>query len=220
MDEKRIYGITDGKTKKSMRTQARIISSYLDLMQEKHFEKITVKELVLRINITRGTFYLYFNDIYELQQHIETDLLESFQQFCLSDKELFDNPKGVYSDWGFSLNAPPALSRWFEYCDLNKKTLQVLLGPNGDPYFVIKLRKLLWNYVNRLMDSDHMPHDQQREYFLMTFVELNLLLARQWLNEKSESSLTMENLTVILNTMRVGANCLSHYNVQWVIEKM
>lgn len=216
---------SSGKTKKSARTQARIIHSYLDLMREKYFEKISVKELVIKASITRGTFYLYFNDIYELQQHIENTLLEDFSKYCLEDRELFAMPHGKLSDWGFALEAPPALIRWFDYCELHRNELNVLLGSNGDPYFIVKLKKELEKFINRLMDSDHMPHDKMREYFVVTFVELNLLFARQLLNEASrtgtaneageaEVTLSKGRLAFILNTLRVGANCLAHFDVE------
>ncbi|MCM8709915.1 TetR/AcrR family transcriptional regulator [Clostridium sp. SYSU_GA19001] len=202
---------TVSKTKKSAQTQARIISSYLSLMQEKHFEKITVKEVVDKANITRGTFYLYFNDIYEMQQYIEDELLAHFNSFCLDVQEPSCALQCNLTDWGFSLNPPAALMRWFEYCKQHGEAIKALLGSYGDPYFVIKLRNQMRVFVNQLMDKDNMPHDQLREYYLETFVELNFLLARQWLNESSESSLTIERMTTILNTIRVGANTLSYF---------
>jgi AcrR family transcriptional regulator len=199
------------KTKKSAQTQARIISSYLSLMQEKHFEKITVKELVAKANITRGTFYLYFNDIYEMQQYIEDELLAHFNSYCLDVQETSSTTQGNYTDWGFCLSTPESLTRWFEYCQQHRDAIKALLGPYGDPYFVIKLRNQMRVFVNQLMDKDHMPNDQLREYYVETFVELNFMLARQWLNENSGISLSIDRMTTILNTIRVGAHTMSHF---------
>ncbi|MDF2672163.1 MAG: Bacterial regulatory protein tetR family [Clostridiales bacterium] len=200
-----------GKTKKSAQTQGRIITAYLSLMQEKHFEKITVRELVAKASITRGTFYLYFNDIYEMQQYIEDELLAHFNSYCLDVQEPSSTSQGSFTDWGFSLTPPAALMRWFQYCEKHGEAIKALLGPYGDPYFVIKLRNQMRIFVNQLMDKDQMPNDQLREYYLETFVELNLMLAKQWLNENSSLSLSIERMTTILNTIRVGAQTMIHF---------
>ena len=47
--------------KKSYRTRVRIMEAFIDLMADKDFDAITVKSLVEKANITRGTFYLYFS---------------------------------------------------------------------------------------------------------------------------------------------------------------
>lgn len=200
-----------GKTKKSAQTQWRIITAYLSLMQEKHFEKITVRELVAKANITRGTFYLYFNDIYEMQQYIEDELLAHFNSYCLDVQEPSSTSQGSFTDWGFSLTPPAALMHWFQYCEKHGEAIKALLGPYGDPYFVIKLRNQMRIFVSQLMDKDHMPNDQLREYYLETFVELNLMLAKQWLNENSGLSLSIERMTTVLNTIRVGAQTMIHF---------
>lgn len=201
------------KTKKSEQTQNRIMNSYLLLMQEKNFDRISVKEIVSKARIARGTFYLYFDGIEELLHHIESNLLESFESVCMEDRQLFFSPCRIRSSWGFALEAPPALVRWFDYCQMHPLALSVLLSPNGDPGFLKEVRKNLERLMNRMMDNDNMPHDKMREYFLSTFIELNLLFARQLLSEETEKSLSVGRLAFILNTLRVGANCMTHFGV-------
>ena len=64
-----------GKTAKSEQTRKRIIHTFLSLIDEKKWDKITVKELCARSEITRGTFYQYYSDIYELMEQIQESLL-------------------------------------------------------------------------------------------------------------------------------------------------
>ena len=59
---------TAGKTAKSEQTRKRIVHTFLSLIEEKKWDKITVKELCARSEITRGTFYQYYSDIYELME--------------------------------------------------------------------------------------------------------------------------------------------------------
>ena len=68
-----------GKTAKSEQTRKRIIHTFLSLIDEKKWDKITVKELCARSEITRGTFYQYYSDIYELMEQIQASLLSDIQ---------------------------------------------------------------------------------------------------------------------------------------------
>ena len=70
---------TAGKTAKSEQTRKRIVHTFLSLIEEKKWDKITVKELCARSEITRGTFYQYYSDIYELMEQIQETLLKDIQ---------------------------------------------------------------------------------------------------------------------------------------------
>ena len=54
-------------------------------MKDKDFDTITVKAIVAKADITRGTFYLYFSDIYEMVTCIEKYLLSGIPTVSLSD---------------------------------------------------------------------------------------------------------------------------------------
>ena len=51
-------------------TKDRIFQSFLELLSEKPFDKITVRDIVERCNINRNTFYYYYSDIYELLEEL------------------------------------------------------------------------------------------------------------------------------------------------------
>ena len=56
-----------------------IQDSLLQLLQEKPLEKITVKELCERADVNRGTFYRYYEDIFDLFETIEQSLGTNFE---------------------------------------------------------------------------------------------------------------------------------------------
>lgn len=51
-------------------TKTKIMESFVRLLSEKQFDKITVREIVTDCGINRNTFYYYFNDIYDLVEEI------------------------------------------------------------------------------------------------------------------------------------------------------
>ena len=57
-----------------------IQDSLLQLLQEKPLEKITVKELCERADVNRGTFYRYYEDIFDLFETIEQALATDFEK--------------------------------------------------------------------------------------------------------------------------------------------
>ena len=50
------------------RTRNSLFSAFIELRATKPVEKITVKELTEKANISKQTFYLHFQDIYDLSE--------------------------------------------------------------------------------------------------------------------------------------------------------
>lgn len=61
--------------------QRKIFSAYLQLIEEKSIDKITVSEICEIANINRSTFYRHYYDIYDLEEKIETHFVNSFIAF-------------------------------------------------------------------------------------------------------------------------------------------
>lgn len=66
-----------------------IKDALLDLMYVKDFKEITVNELLIKANISRGTFYAHFNNLDDVRQQLVADLYahadEIFGEFKASD---------------------------------------------------------------------------------------------------------------------------------------
>jgi AcrR family transcriptional regulator len=201
-----------GKPAKSELTKKRIMDTYLDMISGKKWDKITVKELCAGANITRGTFYQYFNDIYDLMEQIQTFLLAdvtgTYQAIVKKPKTFF--PPEHFEE-RFDYAPPESLKAWFEICKNHRKAMTVLLDPhNGDSYFVKKLKGILKDSITSMMDDDGMPRDGLREHFVKIFMELHFLAARTWLTSDDDEFLSVREIINLLNTMRVGANYLTY----------
>ena len=57
------------------KTKNNIFNAYIELREKKPIEKITVKELTDKAQISKQTFYLHYKDIYDLTQQIEQELI-------------------------------------------------------------------------------------------------------------------------------------------------
>ncbi|MFB6467032.1 TetR/AcrR family transcriptional regulator [Cytobacillus sp. Hz8] len=60
-----------------VRTKQLILDAFTDLIQEKDFKNITVRDITEKATINRATFYMHFTDKYDL---LDSTLLEGFRE--------------------------------------------------------------------------------------------------------------------------------------------
>ena len=63
-------------TSSFIRTDKAIMHTFIELLKEKPFEKITVQDILNRTPVTRGTFYAHYQDKYEIAER----MMEQFFQ--------------------------------------------------------------------------------------------------------------------------------------------
>lgn len=64
------------------RTKAAIVDAFWEILEEKPYSKITVKDIVERCQVNRNTFYYHFHDIPELlEQVLKKDADEIIQNY-------------------------------------------------------------------------------------------------------------------------------------------
>src|SRR5699024_9614754 len=60
------------------RTKKRLRESLTTLMQEKPVQSITVREIAELADINRSTFYLHYQDVYDMVTQIQDDMFQEF----------------------------------------------------------------------------------------------------------------------------------------------
>ena len=58
------------------KTRQNIFQAFIELREKYPLEKITVKELTERAQISKQTFYLHYRDMYDLSEHIEQSMIQ------------------------------------------------------------------------------------------------------------------------------------------------
>ena len=200
------------RTNKSEQTRERIIESYLTLIREKKWDKISVIEICRQSDITRGTFYQYFSDIYDMMEQIETSLLTELSNRFASSRRQSQLPVSAETFFTNFNPAPPEIFlTWFEFCRNHKQAMMALLDrKNGDTYFVKRLKPLISSYIQDMMDRDGVPRDELRSHFVDIFIELHFLSAQTWLDsDDSMEIMDIDDIVNLLNVMRVGALYMS-----------
>ncbi len=205
-------GGTTRKTAKSEQTKRHIVACFLTLMRSKPWDRISVIEICKAAEITRGTFYQYFGDIYDLMERLEQSLLEDLKnRYAQCRNDGYVNWPAESFLTKFNYSPPPMFLEWFCFCREHRDAMIGLLDRRfGDAYFVKKLTTILEDEITKMMDRDGTANDELRKHFVHVFTELHLLSAQTWLeSEEEEDYLSVDDIVNLLNTMRVGGKYLS-----------
>jgi len=109
----------------------RIFVSMMTLMETKPFHEVKITELCGLAKISRSTFYVYFDSVYDVLQKIED---EFFNGLLGSESFLRSNEDVYWPERARGLSMVTAL-----YLSKHRKTIQLLLGENGDKSFEARL---------------------------------------------------------------------------------
>ena len=73
-------GIKKSGHRNAARSRHMIKQAFGELLHEKDLHKITVTDIVERANISRGTFYAHYLDVYDLYNAIQNNIMETMDK--------------------------------------------------------------------------------------------------------------------------------------------
>lgn len=119
-------------------TRALIEDTFLQLMEQEGFHKVSVRQLALRTHINRGTFYLHFTDKYDLLEQLQREILTGLEQVMVV-KIVREEMSEHYLK---GLPYPP-LVHILEYLQQHGGRIRLFLGAKGGRHFRDNSRTLL-----------------------------------------------------------------------------
>lgn len=171
------------RQEKNKLTQQRIMDAFVKLVSEKGFNNLTVSNITRTAKLSRGTFYIYYLDKYDVLEKIETYLLTNMEKLMqinidktISWLDDVDNNKlsaelDTYSPYRSFIQS-------FDLLDKNRFTLKTLLSKNGDSQFVYKLRHLIdeqidSHYKNIFKDGNEViPSDYTHDLLISSLISI------------------------------------------------
>ena len=105
------------------RTKKMLTQALMQLMQEKQIKEITVKELTDLADMNRGTFYLYYRDVYDMLEKLEDSMFEAL-----------DSIAALHETDAARQETKPILLDVFHFIEENQEIVRVLISPTGFPY--------------------------------------------------------------------------------------
>lgn len=120
------------------RTHERIKRAFAELLAEKKaLNKITVAELSERAEVTRGTFYAHYNNIFEVAEELENEFISALDESTAHIERVEDFP--VY------------LHQIFVFLAANEDLYRQLLSSDAPLVFISRLNHQINTTVHRLL---------------------------------------------------------------------
>ena len=127
----------NNSSKKTRKIIKRIFAEMLS--EKKELGKVSVSELCARAEISRGTFYAHYDDIYGVAEDYENELIENF----------FDNARILQPT-----NMEEFIDLFFEYMKQNHDSYKMLCRSNDFIFTAKKLTTIACNKFYELCLAD------------------------------------------------------------------
>lgn len=176
-DMKQETGTEKKEDRRVRRTKKLLSQGLIELMQQKQVKDITVRELADLVDVNRGTFYLYYRDIFDMLERLEEELFEQLNAVILAHK---GEP--------ILTHARPMLKDLFRIVAENKEICFVLLSDNGDIKFLQKLSDVIQEKLRMDWLNGYVENETEFEY-RYAFGALGFIgLLRTWLHRDCAES--------------------------------
>ncbi len=154
------------------RTQKLLKDSLIELMQEKEFKNISVKDITDRADLNRGTFYLHYSDTYHLLQQMQEDVLNDFQDMI--------NCYGHAFKGGTLL---PVLNPVIDYIVDNSAVCMIMFENSASNDFLNKFHHLIHENGRLIIREMYPDADETISVCFFEFITYGLIgMLKQWIN--------------------------------------
>ena len=171
------------RPQKTQQTRAELQEAFWRLYAEQPIEKITVGQVCERAGYNRATFYAHYHDLYELLDQIESNVLQGMTE-CVEQcmQRLSKNNS--------KLACLAALKDVIVFYEANRSRVVVLLGEQGDPSFIVRLKDALKPLWRRYVVADAVGDHTEQEIDLLLEYTLSgtLFMVGRWLQDPGDIS--------------------------------
>jgi AcrR family transcriptional regulator len=162
------------------RTRLAIREALVSLIETKGFDALSVRDITETANINRSTFYLHFQDKFDLLEQTEQEIIQDIQAIILQTDSL--------SLANFHLTQQPLLVmvQMFEYFQANAALVRAILGIKGDIAFQIQLRKAIEQNLSKIGFFEGINSQNfllPSEYIITYVIAAHLGVVQIWLKK-------------------------------------
>lgn len=181
---------------RKVKTRAAINAAFTSLIKEKNFDDINVKDIAKRAKISRGAFYMHYQDKHKLLMSYENELLEGLS------KSLYDS---VDENQTLTTGMPKKIAaKTFEFVDHNHEKIIALFNNSGVTHLESKIQAYMSRYyykkAKEILNENELK--VELDYLIAYITGAHISLMKKWLqNGRAE---TWEELAEILEIISVN----------------
>lgn len=204
------------RQEKNKVTQQRIMNAFVTLVAEKGLNNVTVSDITRTAHLSRGTFYIYYLDKYDVLEKIESYLLNHVEKLMQTNMNKtmswLDDANNSNLKTQIGDNSPyRSFIQSFEFLNKNRFTLKVLLSKNGDSQFVYKLYDLIEHEISQqyqhmtIKKIPQIPDDYANDLLVSEIVSI----IGHWL-KKDDPESPSEIAQILIHSKILASYTLNH----------
>jgi AcrR family transcriptional regulator len=171
----------------AVRSRKLIKQAYVELIKEKDIDKVTIKDVVTKADINRGTFYAHYTSVHAVSEQIGNEIVSALFEFL----DEFKNTRIIENPLPFLMKIARFLEKDFEF-------YRLLINSQRSAALLNKLKTLFVDKI--LSDEKKMSAIKNKDQFMVCvdlFASGFVGLYQDWFNHKIKMSL--DDLTLSFN---------------------
>lgn len=185
-----------------VRTRHAIRNAFLELLEEKGFEAITVKDITTRATINRATFYAHYDDKFALMTALEEEMIQELNNITTENIPALIK---LIEEGKIKMETSPIAVATLTYIGQNRTFMKAMLGPHGNIAFQLRLKDFIWKSIFANDTHPFIKKDKllvPGQYLASYIASAHLGVIQQWLMDGTKE--TPEEMANILSTMTVN----------------
>ena len=172
-----------GIDKRIIKTKNAIFEAFKQLVQEKDMSDITISELTQKANITRSTFYMYYDTVSDVRTDIENTIIARIDRI-MSETDILNSIKNPY----------PLLSMLADEILKQDQNNRYILSSSTSGQLMDKINdRIVEAYMHWFKENEGSTNDIGKVKYIVAFAAAGMTECfKIWFNHKS--SLTLEEL--------------------------
>lgn len=169
--------------KRQTSTKTDIRKTFIDLLNTKGFDNLTVSDIARGSAINRGTFYLHYVDKYDLMEKLEMEIIYDLKQIMLLDNDVnsIDQNKPIdLIPYNRIVNALHYIKDDFSF-------IAALSGKGGDHNFPTLIKEVLKETIQTKIDTfDHLKFSKRgipEEYAIEILLSGIIAIILVWIHK-------------------------------------
>lgn len=172
-----------GIDKRVIKTKNAIFEAFKKLVQEKDMSNITISELTQKANITRSTFYMYYDTVADVRNDIENEIIARIDKI-MSEADMAEAMSSPYV----------LLSTLTDEIARQDQNNRYILSSSTSGQLLDKINeRIVAAYMNRIGETLNKDLDLGKVRYFIAFAAAGITECfKIWFNHKS--SITLEEL--------------------------
>ena len=180
---------------KYFNTAAKMDQAFLELLENKDFSYITVKEICAKAGVNRSTFYLHYETVEDLLSESVEYMNEQFLSHMKQDTEVFMTRIKECPVEQLYLVTPKYLKPYLSYIQEHKRIFYTAITKASTLRLDDSYNRMFRHVFTPILDRYQVPVEDRR-YMMAFYIQGMMAIITAWLKDDCKDS--MEHIMAVI----------------------